>query len=192
MNFKDEYKRDYSQIAADEEFINQLEKKMNNTAPAKINIKMITAAVSAVAVIALAIGAGTAIPDEKDGGIALKGETAVSQTLTEGLFDIDVWYGHAESDDEIYAVFAGLISEGSLETLYCSDDSMFDDTDIPDRAEMNELAEKLAAAVRTNEKAIGAEKRCMAVFSSGEIVKFSIWDNGIVKLDDCAEIYKIN
>ena len=191
MNFKDEYKRDYSQIEADDAFKNQLAEKMNKTAPAKINIKMVTTIVSAAAVVALIIGIGSIKPAEMKTDIAIKGETAVSQSLTDGLFELDVWYGSAESDEEIYAAFAELMSGEGLETLYCSDDSTFDDVDILDIAEMNRLAEKLVAAVHTDEETDGMEKRCMAVFSSGEIVKFSLWDNDIVKLDDCVKVYKI-
>ena len=191
MNFKEEYKRDYTQITTDEEFRNQLAEKMNKTAPAKINIKMITTVVSAAAVVALVIGIGTLKPAEKETDISVKGETVASQSLTEGLFDLDTWYGDAETDEEIYAEFAKLMSSGNLETLYCSDDSSFDDTDILDSTDMSGLAEKLAIAVQTEDAADGMEKRCMAVFSGGEIVKFSLWNNELVKLDDCGEVYKI-
>ena len=190
MNFKDEYKRDYANIATDEAFRNQLAEKMNKTAPARNNIKMITTVVSAAAVVALIIGIGTLNPAEKEIDIAVKGETAVSHSLTEGLFEPDVWYGSAETDDEIYAEFVRLISDGNLETLYCSDNSTFDDADILESTEMNELAEKLAAAERTEKAADGTEKRCMAVFRGGEIVKFSLWNDEIIKLDDCDMVYK--
>lgn len=191
MNFKDEYKRDYAQITTDEAFRSQLAEKMNKTAPAKVNIKMITTVVSAAAVVALVIVTGALKPAEKEIDITLKGETAATQSLTEGLFDINVWYGNAASDEEIYAEFSRLMSDGSLETLYCSDDSAFDDADILDSTDMNRLAEKLAAAEQTEEIVNGTEKRCMAVFSGGEIIKFSLWNDEIVKLDDCGKTYKI-
>lgn len=191
MNFKDEYKRDYAQITTDEAFRSQLAEKMNKTAPAKVNIKMITTVVSAAAVVALVIGIGTLKPAEKEIDIVVKGETATSQSLTEGLFDIDVWYGSAETDEEIYAEFSRLMSDRSLDKLYCSDDSTFDDTDILDITDMNRLAEKLASAEQTEKAVNGTEKRCMAVFSGGEIVKFSLWNDEIVKLDDCDKVYEI-
>ncbi len=190
MNFKDEYKRDYSQIAVNDAFRNQLAEKMNKTAPAKMNIKMITTAVSAAAVIALVIGVGVFKPYEDGNEIALKGETVSTSSLTEGLFDLDVWYGTAKTDEEIYAAFAELMSGGTLETLYCSEESTFDDEDIMNIDEAAALAEKLAAAVPTDEIVGDGAKRCMAVFSGGEIVKFSISDNGIVLLDDCDTAYK--
>ncbi len=191
MNFKDEYKRDYAQITTDEAFRSQLAEKMNKTAPAKVNIKMITTVVSAAAVVALVIGIGTLKPVEKETDISVKGETVASQSLTEGLFGVDTWYGDAETDEEIYAEFAKLMSGGSLETLYCSDDSTFDDADILDSTDMNGLAEKLAAAEQTEKSVNGTEKRCMAVFSGGEIIKFSLWNDEIVKLDDCNKVYEI-
>ena len=191
MNFKDEYKHDYAQITTDEAFRSQLAEKMNKTAPSKVNIKMITTVVSAAAVVALVIGIGTLKPAEKEIDIALKGETAATQSLTEGLFDIDTWYGDAETDEEIYAEFAKLMSGGSLEKLYCSDDSAFDDDDILDSTDMSGLAEKLASAEHTAEAVNGTVKRCMAVFSGGEIVKFSLWNDEIIKLDDCGKTYKI-
>lgn len=190
MNFKDEYKRDYSQIAVNDAFRNQLAEKMNKAAPAKINIKMITTVVSAAAVIALVVGVGVLKPHEDGNEIALKGETVSTSSLTEGLFDLDAWYGMAETDEEIYAAFAELMSDGTLETLYCSEESTFDDEDIMDTDEAAALAEKLAAAVPTDETVGDDAKRCMAVFGGGEIVKFSISDNGIVLLDDCDTAYK--
>lgn len=190
MNFKDEYKRDYSQIAVNDAFRNQLAEKMNKAAPAKINIKMITTVVSAAAVIALVIGVGVLKPHEDGNEIAMKGETVSTSSLTEGLFDLDAWYGMAETDEEIYAAFAELMSGGTLETLYCSEESTFDDEDIMDTDEAAALAEKLAAAVPTDETVSADAKRCMAVFGGGEIIKFSISDNGIVLLDDCDTAYK--
>lgn len=190
MNFKDEYKRDYSQIAVNDAFRNQLAEKMNKAAPAKINIKMITTAVSAAAVIALVVGIGVFKPHEDGNEIALKGETVSTSSLTEGLFDMDAWYGIAETDEEIYAAFAELMSDGTLETLYCSKESTFDDEDIMGTDEAAALAEKLVAAVPTDETVGDDAKRCMAVFGGGEIVKFSITDNGIVLLDDCDTAYK--
>lgn len=190
MNFKDEYKRDYSQIAVNDAFRNQLAEKMNKTAPAKMNIKMITTAVSAAAVIALVIGVGVLKPHEDGNDIAMKGETVSTSSLTEGLFDLDTWYGTAETDEEIYAAFAELMSGGTLETLYCSEENTFDDEDIMNTDEAESFAEKLAAAVPTDEAVGDGAKRCMAVFSGGEIVKFSISDNGIVLLDDCDTAYK--
>ena len=190
MNFKDEYKRDYSQIAVNDAFRNQLAEKMNKAAPAKINIKMITTVVSAAAVIALVVGVGVLKPHEDGNEIAMKGETVSTSSLTEGLFDLDAWYGMAETDEEIYAAFAELMSDGTLETLYCSEESTFDDEDIMDTDEAAALAEKLAAAVPTDETVGDDAKRCMAVFGGGEIIKFSISDNGIVLLDDCDTAYK--
>ena len=190
MNFKDEYKRDYSQIAVNDAFRNQLAEKMNKAAPAKINIKMITTVVSAAAVIAPVVGIGVFKPHEDGNEIAMKGETVSTSSLTEGLFDLDAWYGMAETDEEIYAAFAELMSGGTLETLYCSEESTFDDEDIMNTDEAAALAEKLAAAVPTDETVGDDAKRCMAVFGGGEIVKFSISDNGIVLLDDCDTAYK--
>jgi len=190
MNFKDEYKRDYSQIAVDDAFRNQLAEKMNKAAPAKINIKMITTVVSVAAVVALVIGVGVFKPHEDGSEIALKGDTVSTSSLTEGLFDLDTWYGTAETDEEIYAAFAELMSGGTLETLYCSEENTFDEDDILNIDEATSLAEKLAAAVPTDETVGDDAKRCMAVFSGGEIVKFSISDNGIVLLDDCDTAYK--
>ncbi|MBQ7981594.1 MAG: hypothetical protein IJ305_08310 [Oscillospiraceae bacterium] len=190
MNFKDEYKRDYSQIAVDDAFRNQLAEKMNKTAPAKANIKMITTVVSAAAIVALVVGVGVLRPHEAESDIALKGETVTSPVLTEGLFELDTWYGTAETDEEIYAAFAELMSGGTLETLYCSENDTFSEEDILSDEETAALAEKLAAAVPTDEASDSNVKRCMAVFSGGEIVKFSISDNGIVKLDDSGKAYK--
>lgn len=190
MNFKDEYKREYSQIATDDVFRKKLAEKMNKTAPSGPNIRMITTVVSAAAVIAVVIGIGTLKPRETEGDIAIKAETVESPTLTEGLFDFGLWYGSAESDEEIYAAFAGLMSDGSLETLYCSESDTFDEDDILSSREMAELSVKLAAAVPSDENTDGTMKRCMAVFSGGEIVRFSISDDGIVKLDDCGGTYK--
>ena len=190
MNFKDEYKRDYSQIAVDDAFRNQLAEKMNKAAPAKMNIKMITTAVSAAAVIALVVGIGVFRPHEDGNEIALKGDNVATSSLTEGLFDLDVWYGTAETDEEIYDVFTALMSGDTLETFYCSEENIFDDKNILNADEAAVLAEKLAAAVPTEEKAEGNMKRCMVVFSSGEIIKFSLYENGIVDLDDCNKNYK--
>lgn len=189
MNFKDEYKRDYSQIAVDDAFRNQLAEKMNKTAPARMNIKMITTAVSA-AVIVFAVGVGVFGLREAEGDIALKGETITSPALTEGLFELDVWYGTAGTDEEIYSAFAELMSGGTLETLYCSEGDTFTEKDILNSDDTAELTEKLAAAVPTDEVPDSNVKRCMAVFSGGEIVKFSISDNGIIELDDCDKVYK--
>jgi len=189
MNFKDEYKRDYAQIVTDDEFRRQLAEKMNNTAPARINIKMITTIASAAAVIALIIGVGVFRPQEAEGDIALKGETVTSPMLTEGLFELDAWYGDAESDEEIYSEFAKLMSGGTLETLYCSEGNTFGEGDILAEGDMAELAARLAAATVTDEEANINGKRYMAVFSGGEIVKFSISEDGIVKLDDCGKAY---
>ena len=189
MNFKDEYKRDYAQIVTDDEFRRQLAEKMNKTAPARINIKMITTIASAAAVIALIIGVGVFRPQEAEGDIALKGETVTSPMLTEGLFELDAWYGDAESDEEIYSKFAKLMSGGTLETLYCSEGNTFGESDILAEGDMAELAARLAAATVTDEETDVNGKRYMAVFSSGEIVKFSISEDGIVKLDDCGKAY---
>lgn len=189
MNFKDEYKRDYAQIVTDDEFRRQLAEKMNNTAPARINIKMITTIASAAAVIALIIGVGVFRPHEAEGDIALKGETVTSPMLTEGLFELDAWYGDAESDEEIYSEFAKLMSGGTLETLYCSEGNTFGEGDILAEGDMAELAARLAAATVTDEETDVNGKRYMAVFSGGEIVKFSISEDGIVKLDDCGKAY---
>ena len=71
-----------------------------------------------------------------------------------------------------------------------SEESTFDDEDIMDTDEAAALAEKLAAAVPTDETVGDDAKRCMAVFGGGEIIKFSISDNGIVLLDDCDTAYK--
>ena len=189
MNFKDEYKRDYAQIVTDDEFRRQLAEKMNKTAPARINIKMITTIASAAAVIALIIGVGVFRPQEAEGDIALKGETVTSPMLTEGLFELDAWYGDAESDEEIYSKFAKLMSGGTLETLYCSEGNTFGESDILAEGDMAELAARLAAATVTDEETDVNGKRYMAVFSGGEIVKFSISEDGIVKLDDCGKAY---
>ncbi len=190
MNFKDEYKRDYSQIVTDDAFRSQLADKMNKTAPTKINIKILTAVVSAAAVVALVIGVGVFRPHEAENDIALKGETVTSPVLTEGLFELNTWYGEAETDEEIYNAFASLISGGTLETLYCSESDTFNDEDIMGVKEADALAEKLTAAVPTEEISDSNVKHCMAVFSGGEIVKFSISDNGIIVLDDCGKTYK--
>lgn len=189
MNFKDEYKRDYAQIVTDDEFRRQLAEKMNKTAPARINIKMITTIASAAAVIALIIGVGVFRPQEAEGDIALKGETVTSPMLTEGLFELDAWYSDAESDEEIYSKFAKLMSGGTLETLYCSEGNTFGEGDILAEGDMAELAARLAAATVTDEETDVNGKRYMAVFSGGEIVKFSISEDGIVKLDDCGKAY---
>ena len=195
MNFKDEYKRDFGQIKTDEAFRNQLEDEINKASSQKRNasrnIKMYTAVVSAAAVVALVVGVGyfrTADTDEGD--ISLKAETVTSAALTGGLFNVEEWYGEVQTDDEIYTVFADLMSSGKLETLYCSVDDTFDEADILTAEDSFVLAEKLAAAVPAEEAFGGNVTNCMAVFEDGKIVKFSISDTGLVKLKDAEAVYK--
>lgn len=190
MNFKDAYRREYENVRTDAEFRSRLAAKMNNTAPKSRNIKIYTAVAASAAVVALAVGVALKGVSSNENAISVQGETVTAPAVTEGLFSVPQWYGEAETDEEIYAAFAELLESGTLEKLYCTHNDTFAEEDIVAESEMNGMAEKLLSAVITDEELTGDITECMAVFSGGEIVKFRISENGLIKLKDAEAVYR--
>lgn len=76
---------------------------------------------------------------------------------------------------------------GSLSELLESESNGFVDAKNVDEKKRRELIEKLAAAVETNETPSGKQTFYMAVFEDGEIVKFSVFENGVVTINGSAK-----
>lgn len=191
MNFKNEYKNEFDSIILDEEFKNDLAGKMNQMSPSRRDYRVYGTVLAAVAVLAIVVGVGFWQNTADQKNIGIKAENTATVTGSEGLFVTDKWYGDAGSDEEIYGAFVKLLKGGSLKTLYCSDAETFGDNDILEVTEVAKVTGNLLTAVPADGEFVGEVKNYMAVFEDGEIVKFQISDEGLVKLNDANTIFEI-
>ena len=199
MNFKDEYKKDYEAVKLDDDFKNNLVAKMNKE-PKKKKVTYIYASITVTAAAALAIVVGLSnnnnpgqkidtITHSGDVGIMVEGNTTAN--LSGNDLSVKKWYGEAKNDEEKLEVFCGLITEENLETLYESDEETFSKENVLNEKDSKDILEMLLKAEMTDKEFTGKWKNYMAVFESGEIVKFKISDEGFVKFNDMDKNCKV-
>lgn len=68
----------------------------------------------------------------------------------------------------------------SLSELFVSENEIFVDAPTASKSEIQELVAKLSSAKETSDFAQGKKTCYMAVFGDGAIVKFSVFENGVV------------
>lgn len=192
MNFKDSYQQENEQIHPDKAFIDKLALQMEAEKQKKPSHKKIIAmtgtfaAVAAAAVVALYIGNPMQrIPMQE---MTDKAETSQTQSQENDIAH-EIWYGEAKTDEEIFAAFQKLLNEETIKTLYCSDVEEWNSEDIMLDEEAKLLIGRLSDAEKTADKVSGSGMHYMAVFESGRIVKFHIYEGQYLKLKESDIIY---
>lgn len=194
MNFKDSYKKENEEIKPDAAFVNQLagqmerEKRMQRNRKKMIASTGVVAAAAAMCVLVLHGVEPLAQRNEQD--IQNKAEVVETQT-TGHSFGNRVWYGDAETEEEMFQAFLTLLKEEKIEKLYCSDMEEYLDEDVVSEKEADKLIKKLCSAELTEAEADGACKHYMAVFENGKIVKFEIYGDKYLKLKDSEALYSL-
>ncbi len=191
MNFKEEYKRDFDNVRLEDEFKNNLARKMNQAKPAKRNLRVYVCALAAVAMLAVVIGVSHLQNANVGKNVGIKTENTTTATSGTGLFATEKWYGDASTDEEIYEAFVELLQSNTLKKLYCSEDETFGDEDVIDSKAAEVILKRLVDVSAVADKMAGKIQNYMAVFEGGEIVKFQISDTGLVKLNNANTIFKI-
>ncbi len=200
MNFKDEYKKDYENVKLDDDFKKSLVNKMNKSPKNNRKIYVYaTAALAAAAAVVLAFGIKNnndintkpdSQPEENNVGIVV-GDNEDETSFVQGSLNVEKWYGDAKNDSEKYEAFCQLIADESLETLYCSDAETFTSEDVLSDGEAEEVLDSVVEAEITDDEFTGEAKNYMAVFESGEIVKFAISNDEYLKLKDMEKSCKL-
>ena len=191
MNFKEEYKSHMDNVHLDDDFKNNLARKMNQKKPVRYNLRVVAGALAAVAMLVIVIGVGRVHKNDIEEKAHMKVGNVATVSSTKGVFVADKWYGDAASDEEIYEVFVELLQSNTLEKLYCSETSVFGDENVMDENAAGNIVKSLVGASATTDTATGVAKNYMAVFEGGEIVKFQMFDDGFIKLNDADTIFKI-
>lgn len=183
MSFKEEYSRYQQQITPDENFLNELEQKMEQSklqsykkkSKARISVLSAAAIVGAAAAIALAINLnGSAVKPPDDINVGAVTDDKINYIT--GAFDSEEMF---TEDEDIPVQLAKILSEDNA-VLYKSDKSTFE---YGDRQE-KEVMEALALIMEKAEKIEGdtnvsgdSTEYYMLTDNDGNVVKFTVSDD---------------
>lgn len=220
MNFKKEYQEAFSNIKADEDFKKQLAKTLNKAERPRWKTSytgMIAAAAALVVVVGVGITTGILVtnsPQEQSdvhGGMVQNNSSDItdgqdvsevlpttqgvaagnSETYMEMNFSDLSWYGKAENDEALLDTFISLVGGETLDTLYCSADKGDDGAVALNDAEVDALIASFDGAVAEDVAAEGDGKYYRAVFESGMNIRFVVYENGYLQLEDTGSMYRL-
>ncbi len=206
MNFKDSYKKDMEQITPDKDFVRNLSLKLKEaseypTIPAKsvrnkrtiFRYRYLAAAAVILLVFIAGTGAGIFInrnnfSDNSD-NIGQQGVTETIVPTGEPIFDTKKWYEDCETEQDICRLFIQRLSDTTdLTKLYKNNENVFDDSMQMNQEDIRELVKLIQNGRVDYEEETRMESRkteyYMAVFKNGDVIKFSIYNNCILKLKE--------
>lgn len=210
MNFKDSYQKENESIQPDKHFLQELAVQMEEEKRAVYRKKKLAVSVgslaAAAAVCAVVVNIGFFKQGTEQQNIVQKAEMA--ESTTEGhSFGVKVWYGDADTAEEIMDCFQTLLSEENIKALYCSEmeeyteENRLSEEESKELAarltkaeavaeeEAEELAVRLKSAEQKEEETAGSCQYYMLVFENGDIVKFEIYGEMYLKLKECEGIF---
>ncbi len=206
MNFKDSYKKDNEKIVPDAAFLEKLANEMENAkAEQKRNkMKKIRYISSAAACLLVVVGGiliysnsnnNVPMTDDSQGGSSFTIKAGKNDNNSKGnnIFKDNTWYDEDMSEVQIYSEFISKISNNDdLNKLYQSDAETFEDNDLVDEKEISELISRIKNADMFENKAeLEKPVNYMAVLNSGDVIKFSIYDDSYVKINGVEAVFKI-
>lgn len=193
MNFKDKYRQENEEIVLDAAFTNQLAGQMKKEREAQRRRKKMLVSMGGVAAAAVmcvvvlhGVNNTTTQPEQQD--VQKKAETVETSAGGHG-FGHQMWYGDAETEEEIFEAFMNVLQNKKIETLYCSDAEEYEEENILSEKETEKIVEALQKAEVSKEELEGKCKYFMAVFENGSIVKFEIYGEKYLKLKDSELVY---
>lgn len=217
MNFKKEYQEAFSGIRADEDFKKRVAKKLNETERRKVKPAYVGGLVAAV-VMLLVVGAGavaglvvlnpTQDPSVDNSGMVLNNseitpdtsiqmntevaaQTDMSETFPEMNFSGLSWYGKAEGE-ELLGIFVSYLQDETLDTVYSADNADLAEATVLDADEVALLTDKIGGAESSDVEPEGECHYYKAVFESGLTIKFCVWHEGYLRLEDTGSIYQLH
>lgn len=200
MSFKSEYQKDFDKINAEESFKSELKDilRAESGKKKKNNIYIYGSVLAAVAVLAIVMGVvlknGKANVNnnhkEDNTQVTVQVQENSTADSLQGSISNDKWYKTATTDEEKFKVLVQLIRSNALETLYCSEETTFDNDDALGKADAEYVMNRIVSAKKNGEDMTGKVKNYMAVFAQGEIVKFTISENGYIRFNDLDATYK--
>lgn len=114
-----------------------------------------------------------------------------SETYMEMNFSDLSWYGKAENDEALLDTFISLVGGETLDTLYCGADNGDDGAVVLSDAEVDALIASFDGAAAEDVAAEGDGKYYRAVFESGMNIRFVVYENGYLQLEDTGSMYKL-
>lgn len=197
MNFKDSYKNDMDNISPDREFIRNLNtrlQKVSEQPQKKVRFSYRGIALAAALLIVFTIGSGLVIRysgRNSDGSHNMnqQGNTESSVFVGDTIFNKQKWYENCETEQDIYNLFIHRISDkNDLVKIYKNDEEKFEDSMLMSGEDIDILINMLQSGRIDDEGEVNSEtinaEYYMAVFDNGDIIKFSLYENNILKLKE--------
>lgn len=174
-------------LAALSDTLKAEEKRVRAKKKSAVKIRVISIAAAGIAAcaavpIAISLAKAPVLPVDKT-TLDYAGSVNVSALDAKPL-------GNLGDLSEITAKALAKQMTASLSELLESDSNSFVDAKNVDGENLGELIGKLSAAEETNAAPEGNQNRYMAVFEDGEIVKFSVFANGVVTINGSAKRFK--
>lgn len=200
MSFKDEYKEAFDSVVPDKAFLDELSEKMKKEERRKRkrvrNGLVAAASLLVLAVLGLILShMADIVPEDTEPVRIHTGNTLRKPTEEPNLFGSSKWYKESDGADKIISDFAKRLGSGEeLEVLYQNTENYFTDDQILPESETRELSEQMETAEVVTEPAgeMGSQLYYMAQFKNGDIIKFSIYENGYFTFQDYEAIYRIS
>lgn len=196
MNFKDSYQKDMNDIQLTSEFKSQLAEKMKAeaTEKKKPQIRRIPAwayGACAAAVLLLVVGISQFGIQDNSKDIVQNADVVESEQ-TGNSFNVAKWYQDAKTDEEKFEVFCGLMKQDSdnpVEKIYVSATEDFAEENLLPDEDMSALLTNLQNAKAVSDTPSGDATHYMAVSTDGTIVKFSVYGEKYVSINDIGTTY---
>lgn len=192
MNFKDHYQMENNEVHPEPEFLEQLAFQMKRE---KIKVRRrkqmlasagAVAAAAAICVIALHGNNLLKLQDGKE--LNQMADAATDERADQTISQSD-WQEQSASETEAFEVLQELLNEDEIETLYCAKEAEWDEEDILSQSETEDLQEELKDAQEVKASVSGECFYYMAVFKSGKIIKFEIYEGQYLRLKDADTVY---
>lgn len=199
MSFKDEYKEAFGSVVPDKAFLDELSDKMkkekNRRKRRLRNGLAVAACLLVLVVLGLIFGSMTDIVPEDTEPVRIHtGNTLRKPTEEPNLFGSTQWYQESDGAEKIFSDFVKRLGDsGELEQLYKNTENHFTDEQILPKSEARKLSEqmKTAEVVTKSVGEMGERFYYMAQFANGDIIKFSIYENGYFTFQDYGAVYRI-
>lgn len=205
MNFKDSYKKDFEDIVPDDAFLSKLSASMEaaETDKKRSRIRIVYTSVAAVFVLAIS-GALLSIYNpgllfgnngSSQPGVNMQaGNNSLGSFATNQIGEVNKWCSDDLSEQENYDFFVSRLSDSKdIKKLYSGTQQVFSDSDLVNTEEISSIGVKINTAKISGENApSGSAQYYMAVFNNGDIIKFTIYNDKYVVVNDLSATFIIS
>lgn len=199
MSFRDEYKEAFRDIVPDEEFVDELSRKMKREQESKgRSYKRPFVAAACLCLIVLIGLAGYFLNSKTEPSESVQvhtGNMPVDRTTEPDLFTRPKWYQEGAGPETVFSDFLSRLQDGRERIrVYKNTENQFSDDMLLSEEEIRELAERIQRAEPVEEKPENSGKKeyYMAEFENGDIIKFVIYEDGLFCFQDLDTVYKFS